>query len=209
MRPCDSADLEKRRTWFTFFFIPLIPLSGREEVRRCNLCGHENIGGMSSALPLVAPIEQKRCPQCAEFIQLEARVCRVCGYHLTPEDMEIGHQQAAATRQACEAALLDEAAQTRRTEVRARIRRLTILGWLIVVPAGIWSFACLTTLFMPTTPRLASPFALHLLAWFFIWLLFSTPLLLGIYLLRKGRTLRRKLRTIRMRRAPIKQRRRR
>jgi hypothetical protein len=85
--------LEQRRTWFTLFFLPIFPLGGQHEVRRCNLCGQESPGGLSSTLALSSSVGQRRCPHCAELIHVEARVCRFCGHSLTPEQVDAGHQQ--------------------------------------------------------------------------------------------------------------------
>jgi hypothetical protein len=37
-RPTMQTNVQTRK-WLTLFFIPTIPLSGNENVQRCNLCG--------------------------------------------------------------------------------------------------------------------------------------------------------------------------
>lgn len=44
-----SHSIETRRTWFTLFFLPVIPLGASHKVERCNLCGLEWIDGQASS----------------------------------------------------------------------------------------------------------------------------------------------------------------
>ena len=169
--------VERLRTWFTLFFVPVCPLSGQHDVRRCNLCGQEQSGGFSSSAA------RMKCPQCAEPIQAEARVCRFCGHQLTPE-------QLAECRREHDAAVSSAAEATRAAAISRKIVSFKWLGWLIILPAAFISVVTLITPFLPATPRVSNSFGLHLLVWFFVWLISSTPLLLAIHLLRKARALR-------------------
>jgi len=33
-----------RRTWFTLFFLPIFPVSGKRTIARCQVCGYEGAG---------------------------------------------------------------------------------------------------------------------------------------------------------------------
>lgn len=73
-------------------FIPFYP-------KRCVVCGVK-LGSESAQPSFEAPPEQRKtCPDCAEEIKLEARVCRFCGRQFEPphttEDTEPGSDPSA------------------------------------------------------------------------------------------------------------------
>jgi hypothetical protein len=60
--------------------------------KRCNICGSDSMLAESPApLPLTSPQprfdSEKKCPVCAEIINLDATKCRFCGEQFDPLDV--------------------------------------------------------------------------------------------------------------------------
>jgi predicted RNA-binding Zn-ribbon protein involved in translation (DUF1610 family) len=117
--------------WFTVFFIPVIPLGGRQHVLRCNVCGKQvNVtpdqvvpGLASSAGPGVLPAEiTKPCPRCAENVKAAARVCRYCGSEFDADSIEQAQRRAAHVSASWE---------TQRRAESAR-KRARWYGWALI-----------------------------------------------------------------------------
>lgn len=69
--------LYERRMWFFLFFIPILPVSGKQIIARCDSCGMENHGedyGIRT--------EIRTCPGCASEVLPDARYCHYCGRRL-------------------------------------------------------------------------------------------------------------------------------
>lgn len=62
-----------------------------------------------------APEQRRKCPQCAEYVKREAKVCRFCGYDLTPI-LEAEAAAAERDRQAEQARRIAEAQASRAAE---------------------------------------------------------------------------------------------
>ena len=156
-----------QRTWFTFFFIPIIPLSGKSPHAICNVCGQDahQRGSAAAALPSVARRATpqsaggaagrltKQCPQCAEDVLLEATICRFCGRTFSAQEVAGAlheHQQAQvqAANAAQRAAWAWQQEQQRR-RLRGRIVRRWVFG---VILAGFGGFMLLLALAMFFTP---------------------------------------------------------
>ncbi|MBN2475959.1 MAG: zinc-ribbon domain-containing protein [Pirellulales bacterium] len=174
--------LERRRDWFTLFFVPVLPLGRGAGVTRCNLCGQEGFEGDNHASMSHYQAGTKTCPECAELIKLEARICRYCRHRFSEEE-------ATAARQAAEARAAEMAeAQQRHARLR-RGRVLSLFGLLLALPGGLWSlmFAILcASLVIQNEP--GRP---HVLMLMVLWLIMSTPWFLGLYLRKRARRIRR------------------
>ena len=171
--------LERRKDWFTLFFLPIIPLSRGLGVTRCNLCGQESIEGGGHAAMSHVQAGTKTCPDCAELIKLEARICRYCRYRFSDEETAAAKQHAEATAAEIAAGLL------RQRRLR-RARVLSVLGWLLAVPGTLWS---ILWAFIVIQNRSRS----HVLVWTLVWLIMSTPLWLGLFFRRRARKIRKSL----------------
>jgi hypothetical protein len=73
----------------------------------------------------------KRCPKCAEPIQLEAVVCRYCGHQITAEEVSSALEDAESRRLEAEEA-------TRNDELSATAKRFRLGGWILLVPATLF-----------------------------------------------------------------------
>src|SRR5438034_1299348 len=89
--------------------------------------GESLMQGHESCLPLM----KKKCPACAESIQVEALVCRFCGHRFTEEeqqrDIVDAGQRAAAFTRSLQAMILDAA-------------RGRCFGWglALIIIGGLW-----------------------------------------------------------------------
>ncbi len=69
--------LIERRMWFTLFFIPLFPVSGKQVTARCESCGLT-----SGEQTLYRARGTKVCPDCGGEVTEEARFCQHCEHRL-------------------------------------------------------------------------------------------------------------------------------
>jgi len=176
----------RRKGWFTLFFVPLIPLGRGYSVAKCNLCGLEADAKAIDGELTAVEVETKMCPDCAEPVRLEARVCRYCGYRFSQEET------AAARRFAeSETARIDRAHLSEHLGQKARA--MSILGWLVAMPGILVSvLAGGLAISVIGNPGPDQPASLGILA---LWLFLSLPAMLGLYLLSKGRKIRRRERS--------------
>lgn len=73
-----SYTLYERRMWFTFFFLPLSPVSGKQVVARCDSCGLTP--QEAERAPVTSGWGTKRCSQCGAELPADANFCLKCGY---------------------------------------------------------------------------------------------------------------------------------
>lgn len=189
VRPCPACGketfhtFERRREWLTLFFLPIVPLSRGQGITRCNLCGHQTTeGGKQSGLPGVDE-GTKTCPDCAELIKLEARVCRYCGRGFSSEEL-------VAAREFAEATAAHIADQRRRQAWLRRARLYRVLAWLLILPGGLWSMliGCVLAASVAKEGLLRA----HLLPGVAAWLIMSLPFFFGLVLRGRSRRFRRR-----------------
>lgn len=93
---------EQRQNWFTLFFIPVFPISGKRIVSRCNLCGKEGTGALygASPYPTKPKARTKKCPLCAEEIDATAASCPHCGHRFSETEVTAAKEAALYTERA-------------------------------------------------------------------------------------------------------------
>lgn len=127
--------IRQQQRWFTLFFVPVFPISGKETLDRCNVCGYESThvampapeaqagaGGMST-------LASRSCPRCGGKVDAAAERCPFCGNKLSPSEPPSQQDMLRA-----QAAYLVQ--QTQRSELETRIRRFRIWGVILAVLGG-------------------------------------------------------------------------
>jgi hypothetical protein len=124
--------IRQQQRWFTLFFVPIFPISGKEQIDRCQICGYESAhvdmptlvaqagaGGM-------AVLASRSCPRCGGEVDAAAERCPSCGNKLGPAEPPSQQDMLRA-----QASYLVQ--QTQRSELESRIRRFRIWGVILAV----------------------------------------------------------------------------
>jgi len=173
--------LERRKDWFTLFFVPVVPVGRGLGVTRCNLCGQEGLEGGNHAAMSHVQAGTKTCPDCAELIKLEARICRYCRYRFSDEETE-------AARQLAETKAQEIAEERIRQGLLRRAKVLSVLGWMLVLPGSLLSI--LSAIVFVNVVAAGNPDRPHVLMLTLIWLILSLPLWLGMFFRKRARRIR-------------------
>ncbi len=172
--------LRRQRQWLTVFFVPVLPLGRAQGLRRCNLCGQETAEGPDHTTAVGVEAATKKCPECAELIKLEARLCRYCRRRFSEEEN-------AAARQMALAQVEEAQEQLKLRQLQRRARVYSTLGWLLALPGSLWSILIGVGLVLSVTKEGLLPGRVVMAV--ALWLLLSLPLWIGILLRRKSRSI--------------------
>ena len=171
--------LKKRRNWFTVFFLPIFPLGGVQQLKRCNLCGQEMVDNQEFIL-----LTTKQCPSCAERIKEEAIICRYCGHKFSEDDL-INAKQLVQNQ-----AKLAEL-QAKQVSLKRRGRILTVFGSIITFISIIMVMGLLLGYFFPSPSDMRKSPPLTLTGLIIGIIILGLILLLGIWMISKANNLRR------------------
>ncbi len=129
---CDNCGREtahslfRTRSWFTLYFVPLIPVTSSYDVSMCNLCGQRSSDDSFSDIDR-PELGRKPCPDCGESIMLAARVCRFCRYEFTDDDVRRANVDNRMLRR-------DAELESQINRLRWKKRVLAIPGWILLIP---------------------------------------------------------------------------
>ncbi len=172
---------QSRRVWRKLLFLPVVPRRRFRVLVRCNLCGQQTIETRRDAAVPDTACWTKTCPECAEVVKLDARICRFCR-HRFDED------ETASARHFAEAKAARLAEQWHRQRLLRRATRYALLGWLLVLPGGLWSI--LVAIALISLIGQGDPGQTALGALFVVWVVMSIPFLFGVWLLTRARRIR-------------------
>ncbi len=206
-----------QQSWFSLFFIPIIPIGAKQPHAICNICGRDAHDPTSTRAALqciraeVSPSvvgaspflvgsgatrPSRRCPACAEDILLEAIVCRFCGHSLSAEEVARAVQdrdrQIQAAAAAAQQAELARQQQRHIKRLRGRRTRRLVFGGILTWVGG-WMLITMTAMFF-SSPAAGNSANQQRIAAATVGFLFGlVPLAGGIALLLAARSAKRLL----------------
>lgn len=175
--------LFRSRSWFTLYFVPLIPIASADDVSMCNLCGQQSLDD-SFAEADRPELGRKSCPDCGEPVMMSARVCRFCRYEFTADDV----RQAIVDNRILRRASLLESQINR---LRWKKRALAIPGWVLLIP-GLLMAVLAVVVMINIKPRNPNPVG-HAVGLICATSFFSLPMLISLLLLYSSRNCQRQI----------------
>ncbi len=175
--------LHRRRAWFTLFFLPVVPLGRDRASACCNLCGQENVEGGHSAVMSNVQAGTKTCPDCAELIRREARLCRYCRRRFSEEEIT-------AAQEFAEAAAAELAERMTRQILLRKAGVCSVLSWILIPPGSLLSILVAVLIISTLTKREEQDNVVVLVV---VWVILTIPFFLGLLMRRKARRIRKSI----------------